>query len=143
MSERAMQKAVTMAHRARRQAAGLQFAVELGELRRPQLLDHNSAEVRLDLIFDDLAIALEGFGRAIERGVIPIPPLEEFRNGDFRRINREAGLVLRDQAGELELGIALVALERDVAGFALSCCRIKTNVEFDLERTCTAERWSD
>ena len=50
MSERAMQKAVTMAHRARRQAAGLQFAVELGGLRRPQLLDHNSAEVRLDLI---------------------------------------------------------------------------------------------
>src|SRR5262245_28996399 len=102
---------------------------------RPQLLQLQLAEVRVDLVFGELAIAFQRFGPEFVPRIVE-PLLDVLFDRHLARIDERAGVDLCQQLGELFLGILAPTLDGDVAGSALAVRA--WSVELDLPRILAA-----
>src|SRR3954452_22888597 len=100
----------------------------------PQLLNANSADVRLDVQPEQLAVSFKRLGSNIRRRPVTLPPVNEFGHRRFRGINTFASGILRHQPGKLNFSRALCALEARIADTALAREGVGTNIEFDFPR---------
>jgi hypothetical protein len=103
--------------------------VEAGEL-----LEQLGADVRRNLVFDQLAIALRRPGADIARG-FPLgdPSPDKFRHRGLRRLDVGAGADRRDQRGQLYLCLTFRPFEAGVLDIPLSGGGIASSVEFKFE----------
>jgi hypothetical protein len=96
------------------------------------------AEVRQDHQPKNLPIALQRLGAEVKAGPVPIPSRGEFRQRRLRRVNVHTVGVLGDQAGKLDLGFLLRALEAVIPGHSLAGDRIALKIKLQSPRMRTA-----
>src|SRR5258705_2103285 len=91
-------------------------------VRRPELLQQRTADVRHYLLLDELPIPFEGLRREIAVAIEPVA--EIFGDGHPGGINSGAVIHLGKQTGELTLGILFRAAHGDKSGLALASDRL-------------------
>jgi hypothetical protein len=98
---------------------------------RLELLKHQSADVRRDLIFDQLPIALGGSRRDVAGGLpLSDPAADKFGDGQLARLDVGASTDGGDELGKLDLRVAFGPAEGVPGDLALACDRISPGLKF-------------
>src|SRR5262245_61591121 len=119
-----------MANGARSQAAGAQRRVPALDAEAGQLLQRLSAEMRHDLVLDQLTVALGGPGGNITSR-LPLVDSTSHEIGDrgLRRFDIVPLPYRREQLGELGLRIPFAATKCDILYFAIAV-ETASHIEF-------------
>jgi hypothetical protein len=146
LAKHAMQHAMHIADAAGRQrAAGSaaftrQLRIKLLQMRSSQLLDAHATDVRHDIALEQLRITLARLRAKVQTQPVSFPTRDELAQCLLRRIDTAAASIRRDQAGKLDLGLALGSFERRITDAApASLIAVKIVFQFPATLAATSD----
>src|SRR5215831_7504382 len=99
----------------------------VSNVRRPQRLQRERAQVRDDLLLGELTISLERFAGEAVRIAEPCPQI--FSDGGLARLDQRAVVGRSHQPDKFAFGVFARTANRDVNGFSAGACAWRIELE--------------